>query len=29
MVQDTDCGASAKSGTTLLRPGNMPTNDEI
>jgi len=29
MVQDTDCGASAKSGTTLLRAGNVPTNDEI
>ena len=29
MVQDTDCGASAKSGTTLLRDSNVPPNDAI
>jgi len=29
MVQDGDCGASAKSGSTLLRPVNAPGKDDI
>jgi len=28
-IQDTDCGASAKSGTTLLRSSNAPPIDAI